>query len=226
MITVIIPTFNEADNLKLLLEDLSPQKDDHEIIIADGGSDDNTLTVAENFGAKIIRSDQGRGQQLKAGAEHACGKILLFLHADSRFPSGGLMAIENQMADQPDCVGGNFRLLFDGDTGFSRWLIKFYAWIRKRGIYYGDSGIFIRRGVYIQIGGFKPVALMEDYDFTRRMEKAGATCCIEEPALITSSRKFQGQRASAIIWGWLKIHALYHFGVPPEKLAKLYYRNS
>ena len=224
MITVIIPTFNEADNLKYLLEDLSPQRDGHEVIIADGGSEDDTLIVAESFNAKVIRSDQGRGQQLKAGAEHACGKILLFLHADSRFPQDGLAAIEKHLGDQPDCVGGNFRLLFDGDTAFSRWLIKFYAWIRKHGFYYGDSGVYVRRGIYIQIGGFQPVALMEDYDFTRRLEKAGPTCCIEEPALITSSRKFQGRRASAIIWGWLKIHTLYHFGVSPEKLANLYYR--
>ncbi|MBT3914828.1 MAG: glycosyltransferase family 2 protein [Rhodospirillaceae bacterium] len=224
MITVIIPTFNEAGNLKSLLEDLSPQQDGHEIIVADGGSDDETIGIAEEFGAKIIRSDLGRGQQLKAGADHACGKILLFLHADSRFPLDGLAAIEKHLSDEPDCVGGNFRLLFDGDTEFSRWLIKFYAWIRKRGIYYGDSGVYVRRGIYIQVGGIKPLALMEDYNFTRRLEKAGPTCCIEEPALITSSRKFEGRRAPAIIWGWLKIHALYHFGVSPEKLAKLYYR--
>jgi|TARA_B100000315_G_scaffold65404_1_gene59366 rSAM/selenodomain-associated transferase 2 len=223
MITVIIPTLNEADYLTPLLGDLSPQIDGHEIIVADGGSVDDSLVIAEKFGAKIIRSDQGRGQQLKAGADHACGKVLLFLHADSRFPRDGLAAIERQLIDQPACVGGNFRLVFDGDTRFSRWLIKFYAWIRKLGVYYGDSGIFARREIYIQIGGIQPFALMEDYDFSRRLEKAGPTCCIAEPALITSSRKFEGRHAPAIIWGWFKIHALYHFGVSPEKLAKLYY---
>ncbi|MFP6711681.1 MAG: TIGR04283 family arsenosugar biosynthesis glycosyltransferase [Rhodospirillales bacterium] len=225
MISVIIPTLNEAEYLASLLDSLARQKSDHQLLVVDGGSTDGTQNIAHKYSAEFVMSAKGRGQQLKAGAEFARGDILLFLHADSQFPSSGLAAIEKHIGDQANCVGGNFRLIFDGDTGFSRWLTKFYAWIRKRGVYYGDSGVFVRRGIYDKIGGIKAMALMEDFNFNRRMEKAGPTCCIIEPALITSSRKFEGRRSSAIIWGWLKIHALYYLRISPEKLAQYYYRN-
>jgi hypothetical protein len=68
----------------------------------------------------------------------------------------------------------------------------------------------------------RPVALMEDYDFTRRLERYGPTCCIEDPPVVTSSRRFRGRRPVAIVWGWLNIHALYHLGVSPDRLARLY----
>jgi len=225
LISVIIPTFNEAENMHALLASLSSQTPVPQIIIADGGSSDATLKIAAEFEVQIVRSDKGRGQQLKAGAEQARGDILLFLHADCKFSKDGLAAIQNHLKDRPECVGGNFRLQFDGYNNFSRGLTKFYAWIRKRGLYYGDSGIFVRREVYAALGGIRPLSLMEDYDFTRRLEKIGSTCCIVNPALITSSRKFEGRRGSTIIWGWLKIHALYYLGVAPEKLAKNYYNN-
>ena len=108
-----------------------------------------------------------------------------------------------------------------GGDGFSRWLENFYATIRARGFYYGDSGQFIRRRVLDSIGGIRPVALMEDYDLARRMEALGGTLCIEAPPLVTSSRRFRGRRHAAIVWGWLKIHALYYLGVNPDRLAGL-----
>lgn len=93
---------------------------------------------------------------------------------------------------------------------------------RAHGLYYGDSGIFVRRRVYRALGGMRPIALMEDYDFSRRLERAGPTCCIAEPPLTTSSRRFQRRRPLAIFFGWLAIHLLYHLGFPPERLARLY----
>ena len=71
-------------------------------------------------------------------------------------------------------------------------------------------------------GTIYALSLMEDYDFTRRLERTGTTCCIEDPPLVTSSRRFAGRRPLAIVWGWLKIHALYHLGVSPDRLARLY----
>ena len=173
-------------------------------------------------GARVVLADPGRGRQIHEGVRLAKGDTLLFLHADSVFPRGGLAAIEKTLGAKPDAPGGNFRLLFDGDDGFSRWLEGFYAWIRARGVYYGDSGIFVRRGVYDRLGGIHPVALMEDYDFVRRLEGAGETLCLEDPALITSSRRFQGRRPAMIVLGWLWIHALFLLGVPPHRLARLY----
>ncbi len=222
MISIVIPTMNEAERLPNLLARLAAEPVAHEVIVVDGGSTDATVFAARAAGARVLRASPGRGQQLAAGVATACGDTLLFLHADSRFPPGGLAQIDLAMARDPDCPGGNFRLVFDGDSPFSRWLTGFYAWIRARGLYYGDSGIFVRRSVYDEIGGIRPIEVMEDYDFTRRLERRGRTRCIEDPPLITSSRRFEGRQPFSIVLGWLEIHALYHLGVSPRLLARRY----
>ncbi len=222
MISIVVPTLNEAQRLPGLLADLAAEAPAHEVIVVDGGSDDGTDVLAREAGARVLPSPPGRGRQLAAGAAAARGEILLFLHADSRFPAGGLAQILATLAAHPARPGGNFRLVFDGDTPFSRWLTGFYAWIRSLGYYYGDSAIFVRRSAYEEIGGIRRIALMEDYDFTRRLEKKGRTCCIEEPPLTTSSRRFAGRRPVAIVWGWIEIHLLFHLGISPEVLARRY----
>jgi len=222
MISIIIPAINEAARLAPLLQRLAAEQLDHEVIVIDGGSSDGTEKIARASGACVIQTGRGRGRQLFEGVKRARGKVLLFLHADSAFPPGGLGAIVHALASRPEAPGGNFRLLFDGGDGFSRWLDGFYAWLRARGIYYGDSGIFVRRDVFDRIGGIRPIPLMEDYDFVRRLEKAGDTLCIGEPALVTSSRRFRERHPVAIVMGWVWIHALYHLGVSPALLARLY----
>ena len=222
MISVIVPTLNEATNLGALLKTLSCQDAVHEVIVADGGSTDATVSVARDHGARVVEAAGGRGPQIAAGAETATGGILLFLHADSVFPAGGLTRVAETLAASPEVAGGNFRVIFDGGDGFSRWLTGAYAWIRRHGLYYGDSGVFARTDVYRALGGVRPIAVMEDYDFVRRLERSGPTCCIEDAPLVTSSRRFQGRHPLAIVWGWIKIHALYHLGVSPGRLAVLY----
>ncbi len=222
MISVIIPTLNEGINLPRLLADFQPEETAHEIIVVDGGSRDDTVCKAREYDVGVVRAEPNRGAQLRRGAEAATGEILLFLHADSQFPRGGLSRIEETLSASPRLVGGNFRVVFDGDSAFSRWLTGFYAWFRRRGLYYGDSGVFVRREVYDAIGGMRPIALMEDFDFTRRLERFGPTCCIENPPLITSSRRFEGRHPLRIVSGWLKIHALYYLSVPPARLARIY----
>jgi len=221
-ISVIIPTLNEAPRLATLVAAVAAEPVDHEIIVIDGGSDDGTRDIAHRLAVTVLETAPGRGRQLAAGAAKAGGEVLLFLHADTLFPAGGLTAIDNIVAARPDIVGGNFRLLFDGDDGFSRWLDGFYAWIRARGFYYGDSGVFVRRHVYDDLGGMRPIALMEDFDFNRRMERGGPTVCIDEPALMSSSRRFQGRHPAAIVAGWFFIHGLFLLGASPDWLARLY----
>lgn len=126
------------------------------------------------------------------------------------------------LTEHPKAVGGNFRLIFDGDTGFSRWLTGFYAVVRLFRRYYGDSGIFVRRPVYDAIGGMRPIPVMEDLDFVRRLERSGKTCCIIDKPLVTSSRRFDGRWPPEIVYGWLKLHALFWLGVAPETLARMY----
>jgi rSAM/selenodomain-associated transferase 2 len=223
LISVVIPALDEGGGLRRLLDDLGREPTPHETIVVDGGSRDGTVTAARAAGARVLAGTPGRGAQLALGARQAAGDVLLFLHADCRFSAGGLAHVRAALDSDAANVGGNFRLLFDGATRFDRWLEGFYAWIRARGFYYGDSGIFVRRAVYQAIGGIRPIALMEDYDFVRRLERAGATCCIDDPPLVTSSRRFAGRFPPAIVFGWFKIHALYHIGVSPDRLARMYY---
>lgn len=223
MISVIIPTLNEAARIGDLLRQLEAEPVTAEAIVVDGNSQDGTAAVARSGGwARVVAAPRGRGQQLAAGANAARGDILLFLHADTAFPPGGLLALERALAANPAAPGGNFRLLFDGGDRFSFWLTGFYAWLRRRGWYYGDSGIFVRREVYQRLGGIRPVALMEDWDFVRRLEAAGPTLCITEPPLMTSARRFAGRRPPAIVLGWVRIHLLYFLGVSADRLATLY----
>jgi rSAM/selenodomain-associated transferase 2 len=226
VISIVIPTLNEMPHLAKLLEALAAETASHEVIVADGGSDDGTVGCAAAFGARLVSSLRGRGLQIQLGAEAARGDILLFLHADSQWAAGALAAIDSALAASTDIVGGNFRLIFDGDTRFSRWLTRFYARIRQRGFYYGDSGIFVRRSVYDRIGGMRRIALMEDYDFVQRLERLGRTICIATHPLITSSRRFAGRQPLAIVFGWVKLHALFHLGVSPDSLARIYDRQS
>ncbi len=219
-VSVIIPTLNEADNLDRLIGKLA--RESCEIVIVDGGSKDDTVPVAEARGVHCIMSPPGRGLQLHAGAAVAAGDALLFLHADCRFPKGGIRRIASILETRPEAVGGNHRLIFDGADKFSRWLNGFYAWIRSHGVYYGDSGIFVRRSAFDAIGGIRPIALMEDFDLVRRMESFGETVCLGEPPLMTSSRRFAGRHPVAIVYGWLKIHALYYLGISPARLARIY----
>lgn len=222
MISVIIPVLNEAENLRRLLPVLQGALCAYECIVVDGGSADGSAEVARALGAQVVLSERGRGQQLRAGAEAASGGILFFLHADSLLDRYGLAAIDGEMGRRPDAVGGNFRIVFEGTSAFCAELTRFYAWMRRRSWYYGDSGIFVRRDVYDSLGGIKPISLMEDYDFVCKMEAAGPTLCIEDPPLITSGRRFEGRSRLNIICGWLRIHALYALGSAPQRLSRIY----
>ena len=222
MISVIIPVLNEADNLCRLLPALDGASISHEIIVVDGGSDDESIAVAKALGIQVLTSERGRGLQLRTGVEAASGDVFFFLHADSVLDHFGLDALTTALQGDPAAIGGNFRIVFDGERQFCADLTRFYAWMRRHGNYYGDSGIFIRRDAYDSIGGIRPIPLMEDYDLVRRMERAGKTLCIDEPPIITSSRRFEGRTWPNIIWGWIKLHALFALKVPPRRLAVIY----
>ena len=222
MISIIIPTLDEERSLPALLDAIGQQRAVHEIIVVDGGSRDRTPELARDTGARTLVSDCGRGAGLSIGAEAARGDVLFFLHADSTLAPGALNRINEVLAADPNIIGGNFRLVFDGDTGFSRRLTQFCAWIRLLGFYYGDSGIFVRRGVYQALGGIRPMPLMEDWEFVRRLERFGRTCCIADPPLVTSSRRFAGRNLLEILYGLFRIHALYWLGVSPDRLLEIY----
>ena len=218
-LSIIIPTWQEAEHIYECV--LSARAVADEVVVADCGSDDGTPTWALEAGATVVNAPAGRGLQLHRGASAATGDVLLFLHADTLLGEGARDAVAWALTD-PAVVGGNFLLRFE-PAGF--WAKVFGAAndYRRRllDIYYGDSAIFVRRQTYDRIGGFRPLPIMEDYDFVRRLERAGETRYIRHVVASTSSRRFQQtpMRALAV---WATVQGLYTAGVSPHTLARLY----
>ena len=214
-ISIIIPTLNEAVALAAQARCLPSA----EIIVADGGSLDETTQLATTYGWQVITAQRGRGVQMNAGARVAQGDVLLFLHADTRLPPDAEGLINNALADATVC-GGNFSLCFDGDTRAANCLTWLYPFLRWGGMCYGDSAIFIRRAVFDELGGYRDFPLFEDVDLFRRMKRRGKFARLAAQAT-TSSRRFEG-RFLRTFAHWSCLQVLYWLGMSPHRLAQLY----
>ncbi|MHB8657328.1 MAG: TIGR04283 family arsenosugar biosynthesis glycosyltransferase [Solirubrobacteraceae bacterium] len=224
LISIVVPVLDEAAALPGLLDHLVRLRGRFEVLVADGGSTDTTVEIArEHPGAPtVIDAPRGRAHQCNAGARAARGEAILFLHADTLLPACAYACLTAALAD-PSVLGGNFALRFDGADRFSRVLGAWYGLQRRAGVYYGDSAIWLRRTAFERLCGFRPLAIMEDYDLVRRLERAGRTACLPGPAL-TSPRRWQRHGLARTISGWVAIRWLYLAGVSPERLARLYPR--
>lgn len=220
LISIIIPTLNNADIIAATLAHLSEQAGDFEVIVVDGGSTDNTLGLIKGEVKVIPLLDTGGGLLLNVGAAAARGEVLLFLWPDSCLPPNALPAIERNLSLLPQSIGGSFHLKFDKNTLFTRWLARWLKQQRYKGHYDGHSGIFIRREVFQALGGFRPYELLADYDLARRMEKYGPTVYLPE-AIIASTAKFLGLHQLKAALLWLAIPRLFRLGVHPNRLARL-----
>ncbi len=219
-VSIIVPTLNEASNIESRAREIACQAGPIEWIVADGGSSDATRERAAVAGARVVVCERGRGAQLDRGAASASGDVLLFLHADTALPPDAIGSIRVALADA-QVVGGNFTLRFDEPTFFPRFFAGVYA-LQQRlfGVYYGDSAIFVRAQTYRAIGGFGPIPIMEDYAFVTRLRRAGKT--VKLPTIVTTSaRRFSAAPVRAL-WAWITILILYHLGVSPHRLARLY----
>ncbi len=220
-ISIVIPTLNEADSIAETLESLEGFGENVEIIIVDGGSDDATLAIAQNYDVKILRSRRGRGRQLQTGANAAGGEILWFLHADTIPAPNGAFAIKRALQNK-SVVGGNLTIHFDGERFAATFLTWLYPQLQYLGLIYGDSAIFVRRETYEKIGGFKPFPIFEDLDFIERLRKTGEIVTL--PVVVkTSSRRFEGRSFILTFARWTILQILYWLGVSPETLLKIYF---
>ena len=218
MLSVLIPTYNEAARIVPLLQQLRVQSPDGDLIVADGSSADSTAALAEPY-ARVVVTAANRGLQLNRAARAARGDHFLFLHADVSFPLDGLAAVERALSD-PAVVGGNFTLEFSGDDFPSRIFTLVDRWRRRFGIFYGDSGIFVRREIFERLGGFREWPVLEDYDFARRLVRAGKTVYLPQVVRV-SSRRWNG-RLLRTMTAWFFIQSLYFLRVPPGWLARWY----
>ena len=225
LVSVLVPTLDEAHELPHLLDHLDALHGDWETIVADGGSRDATRQIAADhpLAPRVVERLGGRAAQLNAAAAVATGDVLLFLHADSRLPRDAYASLA-EAHRTPDVRGGNFALHFGdgGDRAFERVLGAVYRLQRRHGFYYGDSSVWVRRATFTELGGFREIAIMDDYDFVRRLERApGTTRCLPGPAT-TSGRRWRQAGIARTVLAWFVIRWLHVAGVAPDTLARLY----
>ena len=219
-ISVIVPALNEADCIAASLESAQAGAN-VELIVVDGGSDDETRDIARARGAWVIESRQGRGCQMNAGAAEATGDVLLFLHADTCLPPGFDLHVREALASRW-VVGGAFEVSIDGPTTALRLVQWGMNWrSRYARLPYGDQGIFVRADVFRKMGGFPDIAIMEDYELVRRLRRRGHFALV--PARVTTSgrrwRTLGAWRATLLNQA---VIAGYHLGVDPSHIATWY----
>lgn len=217
-LSIIIPTYNEAAHLPRLLARLGALPNVAQIIVADGDSRDETVVLARAAGALVVEGARARGPQQNLGAQLATGDVLWFLHADCLPPRGAGAQIAR--AVERGCIGGNFRIQFAA-RGLAPRLFEFIARVqRTRGVYYGDSGIWLTRATWLQVGGFPDWPLFEDYQLVKQLESRGKTACLAG-RLQVSARRFAHQPAR-VLWLWLELQMRFGLGQAPHELAQIY----
>ena len=222
-ISIIIPTLNEAASITATLEHIR-NLPNVEVIVADGGSHDQTAELARAAGAMVVACNPGRGKQLNAGAALASGEVLLFLHADTKLPDDFADHVWQTL--RAGNSGGAFRLCI-GSKGWMLRLIESGANLRSRWFQlpYGDQAIFVNASKFFSLGGFQNWPLMEDYDFCRRLQKTG-TIGLAPASVTTSSRRWQRLGVLRTTLTNLACVVAFRLGVSPVALARWYRRSS
>ncbi len=218
--TIIIPTLNESKILANTLEKVKKLQP-HEIIIGDGGSQDETLEIAKTYPTKIVLSPPGRSLQMNAAAGEASGDILLFHHADSFITKKGFEKM-NAVIAKGKYFGGAFSLQIDSDQPrlkrISRW-----ATLRSRflNLTYGDQAIFVRRDIFEELNGYMPIPICEDLDFSLRLKKRGPMIILKDKSY-TSPRRWLKEGIGFTTARNLLISSLFLLGVSPNRLCRWY----
>ena len=190
-ISFIIPTINEANNLPLLLSDLTINKKKGEIIIVDCGSEDKTIDIANIYGARVYKSyERNRGLQLDIGAKNSKGDWLIFLHADTRLTHDWFTKIKSVLNGDNNFIY-YFKFKIHDKKKIYR-VLEILVNFRSRYLKqpYGDQGLIIHRSVYFKNNGFKKIHLMEDVDFLRRLNNKKSLKQLNLP-IFTSARKWE-----------------------------------
>ena len=215
-VSVIVPAWNDHGSLTHLLPALVRLKGLHEVIVADASPHSATAESARTVGVIYLVSPQpNRGAQMNLAAENATGDVLIFHHADSILTAAHVAAIERALRD-PETIGGAFYRKFDGRHPRLRWL-------EVAGRFFGDQSIFVRRETFCALGGFAPIPLMEDVEFSRRLRRAGRVAVLDPPVESSSRRHASRGAWRTSLQNGLFI-VLYKCGLSPRHLHRWYYR--
>ncbi len=218
-LSVVIPALNEARDLAATLR--SVQGEDVEVLVVDGGSQDETGAIARDMGAVVVASPCGRGVQMNYGAQQAQGDILLFLHADTCLPPDYISQIRACLA-RKEIVAGAFRLGLTG-KGLGLQIVAWGANLRSKwlGLVYGDQGVFLSRAMFEACGGFADVPIMEDFILVQQLKRKGRIG-LSDARVQSSGRRWQRR---GLIWTTLINQIIilgFFLGLSPHFLAKIY----
>lgn len=220
MISIIVPVLNEEKKLPDFLNHLQIFREQgHELIIVDGGSNDNSLMLAQASADNVIVSQKGRAIQMNSGALIAKGEVLLFLHSDTFLPETALNAIAN-IIQSP--FWGRFNVRLSSNKFIFR-IIESFINIRSRltSINTGDQAIFIELQLFNAVGGFPEIVLMEDIAISKKLKNIVSPTCLKQK-VITSSRRWESRGVVATVLLMWKLRLYYYFGVSPDRLNQLY----
>jgi rSAM/selenodomain-associated transferase 2 len=221
-VSVVIPTLNEAANIEAALARLQPWRArGHEVIVADGGSEDGTPDLARPLADGVVAARRGRAQQMNAGAREAQGDVLLFLHADTRLPKDADRLIPENL-ERSGLAWGRFDVRIDG----RHVLLGIVAWFMNRrsrltSVCTGDQSIFVRRDLFMRLGGYPHIELMEDIALSKLLRRYSRPLRIAAPVL-TSARRWEARgvwRTVLLMW-WLRL--CYFLGASPAHLLRVY----
>ncbi|HIG31694.1 MAG TPA: glycosyltransferase [Verrucomicrobiales bacterium] len=221
MITAVIPVMNEASSLPDTLNRLKEVPEITQIVVVDGGSKDDTRSLAKAHGAKVIESAPGRGTQLNRGLQEAKEEIVVFVHADTWLSAESGKCILAALKD-PKVVGGGFQKSFrDASRLMAGSRFRCRILYKLFGLFYGDQAIFARRKSLNEIGGVPEIPLMEDLELCRLLKSKGRMILVSNP-VTTSARRFQDQGILKTYWRMWKVTFLYLRGTEPGKLNRVY----
>lgn len=224
-ISVIIPTYNEEHVISKTLDALSRLVNVSEVVIVDGGSTDKTVEIIESYSGlktlQLVKMDlPNRGKQLHEGTKYANEEIFWFIYADARPQQGCAKQIKNIMRFK-EVVGGNFEVIFNGESRSAKFMTRLYPLLRSWGLCYGDSAFFVRRDIYDKIGGFKPIPTFDDIDFYHRVRKQGRFYHLSQ-TITTSSKRFGKSPFVFTFVRWSFFQILYWLKFPPRLLSKYF----
>ena len=223
MISIIIPTLNEAGQISKVLTRIFSEKETpfiKEVIVCDGGSIDSTVQIAKQFPAHVIECpEKGRAKQMNAGAKKAVGRILYFLHADTLPPVGFAKLITESVNGKSEM--GCFKLRFD----YNHWFLKANSWFTRFNIgsfRFGDQSLFVTKAIFDNSGGFnEDLIMLEDQEFIKRIQKNRRFIVLPK-SVITSARKYLENGIFKTQAVYFLIYCMYRLGFGQQKLLKTY----
>ena len=216
-ISIITPIYNEHAKIETFLKELEQLWGDFEVLFADGGSTDDTLSqIPDTY--RVIPCGKGRAVQMNTAAKEAVGDYLWFVHCDSRLPRDAIQQITAAKGRF-----GCFHIGFDYDGPF----MKCNTLMSNRRavmdhIAFGDQGIWMERKLFLEQGCFPELPIMEDYEFSRRMKRQNIKLHVLPGRIITSGRRYQTNHPLKTMWSMIWLRHLYRRGMNIQEIARRY----